>query len=44
MRNAVIVGAGLGGLATALRLTQNGFNVTLVEKHHQRVDDLISLS
>lgn len=35
MRNAVIVGAGLGGLATALRLTQNGFNVTLVEKHHQ---------
>lgn len=33
--NAVIVGSGLGGLSTALRLTQNNFNVTVIEKFHQ---------
>jgi phytoene desaturase len=30
-----IVGSGLGGLATALRLVAKGFDVTIVEKHHQ---------
>jgi phytoene desaturase len=32
MRQVVIIGAGLGGLATALRLRHVGFDVTLVEK------------
>lgn len=31
----VIVGAGLGGLSTALRLVSQGFKVKMVEKHHQ---------
>jgi len=34
-KTAVIVGSGLGGLSTALRLTQNNFKVTIVEKYHQ---------
>lgn len=33
--NAIIVGSGLGGLSTALRLTQHNFNVTIIEKFHQ---------
>ena len=32
---AIIVGSGLGGLSTALRLTQHNFKVTIVEKYHQ---------
>ena len=36
MNNTVIiVGSGLGGLSTALRLTQHNFKVTIVEKYHQ---------
>lgn len=33
MQQVVIIGAGLGGLATALRLRQQGFQVTLLEKN-----------
>jgi phytoene desaturase len=32
MRKAVIIGAGMGGLATALRLAEQGFEVTICEK------------
>ena len=31
MRRVVIIGAGMGGLGTALRLAQRGFQVTVVE-------------
>jgi phytoene desaturase len=34
-KHAIIIGAGLGGLATALRLSVKGYKVTLIEKHHQ---------
>ncbi len=33
MKKVIIVGTGLGGLATALRLTSKGYNVTMLEKH-----------
>ncbi len=33
-KSVVIVGAGLGGLATALRLSYQGYSVTIVEKQH----------
>lgn len=32
---ALIVGTGLGGLTTALRLAKRGYTVTLVDKYHQ---------
>ncbi len=32
-RRAVVVGAGLGGLATAARLAHAGYRVTLLERH-----------
>jgi phytoene desaturase len=32
-KKVLIVGSGLGGLATALRLATSGFDVTIVEKH-----------
>ena len=32
MTHALIIGAGMGGLATALRLRYQGFQVTLLEK------------
>ncbi len=32
MKHAVIIGAGMGGLATALRLSYHGFRVTVLEK------------
>lgn len=32
---ALIIGTGLGGLATALRLAKRGYKVTMVEKFHQ---------
>jgi phytoene desaturase len=34
-QSAIVVGAGLGGLATALRLVKKGFSVTIIEKYHQ---------
>jgi phytoene desaturase len=33
MKNAVIIGSGLGGLSTALRLVHKGYDVTILEKH-----------
>ncbi|QQS36421.1 MAG: phytoene desaturase [Ignavibacteriales bacterium] len=35
MKKAIIIGAGLGGLSTALRLAVNGYKVTIIEKHFQ---------
>lgn len=32
---AIIIGSGLGGLSTALRLATKGYKVTILEKHHQ---------
>lgn len=34
-KKALIVGTGLGGLTTAMRLAKKGFQVEMVEKHHQ---------
>lgn len=34
-KKVIIVGTGLGGLATALRLAKQGFEVEMVEKNHQ---------
>lgn len=34
-KTAIVVGAGLGGLATALRLVKRGFKVSVIEKYHQ---------
>lgn len=33
MKKAVIIGSGLGGLSTALRLSYKGYDVTILEKH-----------
>jgi phytoene desaturase len=33
MKKAVIIGSGLGGLSTALRLSHMGYDVTIIEKH-----------
>ncbi len=33
MKKAIIIGAGLGGLATALRLSSLGYKVEIIEKH-----------
>ena len=35
MPKALIVGTGLGGLATALRLASRGYEVEMVEQYHQ---------
>lgn len=32
---ALVVGSGLGGLSTALRLSHEGYSVQVIEKHHQ---------
>jgi len=32
-KKALIIGAGLGGISTALRLSKIGYNVTILEKH-----------
>jgi phytoene desaturase len=34
-KKVIVVGTGLGGLATALRLAKHGFEVEMVEKNHQ---------
>ena len=34
-KEVIIVGTGLGGLSTALRLSSEGFKVKMVEKYHQ---------
>lgn len=34
-KKALIVGAGLGGLTTALRLSSLGFDVEIIDKHHR---------
>ncbi|TAH25812.1 MAG: phytoene desaturase [Cytophagales bacterium] len=34
-KTALVIGAGLGGLSTALRLSTKGYKVTILEKHHQ---------
>ncbi|MBS1706261.1 MAG: phytoene desaturase [Armatimonadetes bacterium] len=34
-KHFVVVGAGMGGLATALRLAHRGYQVTVVEKNHE---------
>jgi len=34
-KKVLIIGTGLGGLATALRLTSKGYHVEMVEKYHQ---------
>ena len=33
MKKAVIIGSGLGGLSTALRLSNKGYDITILEKH-----------
>ncbi len=33
MKTAIIIGSGLGGLSTALRLSKRGYKVTILEKH-----------
>ena len=35
MHSVIIIGAGIGGITTAAMLAQNGFNVTVVEKHER---------
>ena len=32
-KKAIVIGSGLGGLSTALRLVTDGYDVTVVEKH-----------
>jgi phytoene desaturase len=34
MKKALIIGSGLGGLSTALRLTTQGYEVEIIEKHN----------
>ncbi len=34
-KSVLIIGAGLGSLASALRLSSRGYKVTILEKHHQ---------
>ncbi|GJQ61887.1 MAG: phytoene dehydrogenase [Melioribacteraceae bacterium] len=33
MKKVIIIGSGLGGLSTALRLSKKGYDVTILEKH-----------
>ncbi|HWE61375.1 MAG TPA: FAD-dependent oxidoreductase, partial [Chloroflexota bacterium] len=35
MKEAIVVGAGLGGLATAVRLQHQGFHTTVLEKNER---------
>ncbi len=34
-KNVLVVGAGIGGLATALRLAKRGYKVEIIEKNSQ---------
>ena len=34
-KNIIIIGAGIGGLCTALRLAKKGYQVTILEKNKQ---------
>lgn len=34
-RSAIVIGAGIGGITTAVHLAQRGMQVTVVEKYHQ---------
>ena len=34
-KSVLIIGTGLGALATALRLSSKGYRVEMVEKHHR---------
>jgi phytoene desaturase len=34
-KNVIVIGAGLGGLSTALRLSSKGYKVKILEKNHQ---------
>ncbi|MFM9052108.1 MAG: FAD-dependent oxidoreductase, partial [Bacteroidota bacterium] len=34
-KKVLIIGSGLGSLATALRLSTRGYQVEIVEKHHR---------
>lgn len=38
-KRVIIVGAGLGGLATAMRLVKAGYDVEIVEKTNKLEDD-----
>jgi phytoene desaturase len=42
-KKVLIIGTGLGGLSTALRLTSKGYEVEMVEKYHQAGGRLNSL-
>ncbi len=33
MKEVIIIGSGLGGLSTALRLSKEGYKVRILEKH-----------
>jgi phytoene desaturase len=33
MKKAIVIGSGLGGLSTALRLSAKGYKITIIEKH-----------
>ncbi|HKK82386.1 MAG TPA: NAD(P)-binding protein, partial [Prolixibacteraceae bacterium] len=43
-KEVIIVGTGLGGLSTALRLVSEGYKVKMLEKHHQAGGRLNRLS
>jgi phytoene desaturase len=34
-KSVIVIGAGLGGMTTALRLAHKGYEVTILEKYHQ---------
>jgi len=41
-QHALVIGAGIGGIATAIRMAQNGFQVTVVENANAPGDAAIS--
>ena len=40
---ALVIGAGIGGIATAARLAKNGYSVTVLEKNNKPADAAIKL-